>query len=34
MIANVILDRLLHHTHVINITSNFYRTKGITELKF
>lgn len=29
MIANAILDRLLHHSHVINITGNSYRTKDI-----
>ena len=26
-LANAILDRLLHHSHVINITGNSYRTK-------
>ena len=29
MIANAILDRLLHHSHVINITGRSYRTKDI-----
>lgn len=29
MIANAILDRLLHHSHVINITGKSYRTKNI-----
>ncbi len=29
MIANAILDRLLHHSHVINITGRSYRTKNI-----
>ena len=29
MIANAILDRLLHHSHVINITGKSYRTKDI-----
>ena len=29
MIANAILDRLLHHAHVINITGKSYRTKNI-----
>ncbi len=32
MIANAILDRLLHHAYVINITGNSYRTKDILEL--
>ena len=32
MIANAILDRLLHHSHVINITGKSYRTKDILEL--
>ncbi|MCT4596606.1 MAG: IS21-like element helper ATPase IstB [Vallitalea sp.] len=30
-IANAILDRLLHHSHVIKITGNSYRTKGKIE---
>lgn len=29
MIANAILDRLLHHSYVINITGKSYRTKDI-----
>lgn len=29
IIANAILDRLLHHSHVINITGKSYRTKDI-----
>ena len=29
MIANAILDRLVHHSHVINITGKSYRTKDI-----
>ena len=34
MIANAILDRLLHHSHVISITGKSYRTKDIiTEQK-
>lgn len=33
MIANAILDRLLHHSHVINITGKSYRTKDISELE-
>lgn len=27
MIANAILDRLIHHSHIININGNSYRTK-------
>ena len=27
VIANAILDRVLHHAHVINITGNSYRLK-------
>ena len=27
MIANAILDRLLHHSHIININGNSYRLK-------
>lgn len=30
--ANAILDRLLHHCHVITINGSSYRTKGIFEL--
>ncbi|MCT4544864.1 MAG: ATP-binding protein, partial [Vallitalea sp.] len=30
-ISNAILDRLLHHSHVIKITGNSYRTKGKIE---
>lgn len=29
MIASAILDRLLHHSHVINITGKSYRTKDL-----
>lgn len=29
VIANAILDRLLHHSHVINITGKSYRTKDM-----
>jgi DNA replication protein DnaC len=29
IIANAILDRLLHHSHVINIVGPSYRTKNI-----
>ena len=32
MIANAILDRLLHHSHVINISGKSYRTKNLSEL--
>lgn len=32
MIANAILDRLLHHSHIINITGNSYRLKDKFEL--
>ncbi len=31
MIANAILDRLLHHSHVINIAGRSYRTKDYIE---
>ncbi len=31
MIANAILDRLLHHSHIINITGNSYRIKDKIE---
>jgi len=30
-LANAILDRLLHHSHIINITGNSYRIKGKIE---
>ena len=29
VLANAILDRLLHHSHVINITGKSYRTKDM-----
>lgn len=29
MIANAILDRLVHHSHIINITGKSYRTKNL-----
>lgn len=29
MIANAILDRLIHHSHVINISGKSYRTKNL-----
>ncbi|MBN2619129.1 MAG: IS21-like element helper ATPase IstB [Spirochaetales bacterium] len=32
VIANAILDRLLHHSNVINITGNSYRTRNILSL--
>lgn len=31
VIANAILDRLLHHSHVINIVGRLYRTKDIVD---
>lgn len=31
VIANAILDRLLHHSHVVNIVGRSYRTKDIIE---
>ena len=31
VIANAILDRLLHHSHVINIVDRSYRTKDIID---
>lgn len=27
VLANAILDRLIHHSHIINITGRLYRTK-------
>lgn len=33
MIANAILDRLLHHSHVININGNSYRLKDKIQLE-
>ena len=32
VIANAILDRLLHYSHVIHIVGPSYRTKGILEV--
>lgn len=32
VLANAILDRLLHHSHVFNINGKSYRTKDIVEL--
>ena len=32
-LANAILDRLLHHSHIINIVGRSYRTKDIFEDK-
>ncbi len=32
VLANAILDRLLHHSHVFNINGKSYRTKDILEL--
>ena len=31
LLANAILDRLLHHSHVFNINGKSYRTKDILE---
>lgn len=31
VIANAILDRLLHHSHIVKISGNSYRTKGKIE---
>lgn len=31
ILANAILDRLLHHSHVFNINGKSYRTKDILE---
>lgn len=31
-LANAILDRLFHHSHVIKIVDTSYRTKNIMEL--
>ena len=31
VIANAILDRLLHHSHIINIIGPSYRTKDIMD---
>ncbi|MCM1197145.1 MAG: IS21-like element helper ATPase IstB [Roseburia sp.] len=33
VIANAILDRLLHHSHVFQINGNSYRTKDILQLE-
>lgn len=33
MIANAILDRLLHHSHIINISGNSYRLKDKIKLE-
>lgn len=32
MIANAILDRLIHHSHIININGNSYRIKNKIKL--
>lgn len=32
VIANAILDRLLHHSHIINIVGPSYRTKDIVDM--
>lgn len=31
VLANALLDRLLHHSHIINIIGNSYRTKDLVE---
>lgn len=31
-IANAILDRLLHHSHIVKITGNSYRLKGVLDM--
>ena len=31
VIANAILDRLLHHSHVVNIVGPSYRTKDVLD---
>ena len=31
VVANAILDRLLHHVHLFSITGNSYRTKDLLE---
>ena len=33
MIANAILDRLVHHSHIVNITGNSYRLKDKINFK-
>lgn len=32
IITNAILDRLLHHSHIVNIVGQSYRTKDILEI--
>jgi len=34
MIANAILDRLVHHSHIFNITGNSYRLKDKLNVLF
>ncbi|MDD6711647.1 MAG: ATP-binding protein [Sharpea porci] len=31
VITNAILDRLLHHSHIVNIVGPSYRTKDVLE---
>lgn len=31
VVANAILDRLLHHVHLFNITGNSYRTRDLMD---
>ncbi len=33
IVANAILNRLLHHCHVFNITGRSYRTKDFIEIE-
>ena len=33
VLANAILDRLLHHSHIFTINGKSYRTKGIIGLE-
>ena len=32
IIANAILDRLLHHCHIVNIVGPSYRTKDLMDM--
>ncbi|HHX70239.1 MAG TPA: ATP-binding protein, partial [Gallicola sp.] len=33
-LANAILDRLLHHSHIVNITGKSYRIKDKLKVEF
>lgn len=33
VLAGAIVDRIIHHSHVIRITGNSYRTKHLTDFK-